>query len=106
MKVISRSEFKTDPGFKPLHDLIKSKHQVPNHTIDILLKNADVKDFCEESRHFAVLSGRNPIYLHYDVSSWFKEPNGVLVSIDSIAIYNNYSEYESARRQQLGLAKS
>lgn len=67
-----------------------------------LLENKGIKDFCEESRHFALLKkkGGKDLHIHYDVSSWYL-PNGVTVKLQTIGIYENYLEYEIARQKGL-----
>ena len=96
---ISREEFKKDPVFRKLFEVIKSRHVVAKHTEKVLYDNRHIKDFCEEARHFVFLPGNNgtDIFLHYDVASWYKHPNGVQVKIDSIGVYDDFMEYEKAR---------
>lgn len=97
MEEFNRDFFKKDPVFNELYQLIKQKHKVAEHTVKVLTQNKHIKDFCEESRHFAELSGKNPIYIHYDVSSWYKKPGGVQVRIESIGVYENFIEYQVAK---------
>lgn len=97
----SRKEIKNEPRLKPLYDLLKKRHRVANHTKKILLRNKDIKDFCEESRHFAMLPLDDPIYMHYDVANWYQKPDKVAIRIEAIAVYDNFAEYESARVKQL-----
>lgn len=101
MLVLERKEFMIDSAFKVLHEFIVKRHKVASHTERNLKKNKHIKDFCEEARHFAVLPGRTGLYIHYDVSSWFKKPDGVMVNIERIAIYDNFAEYESSRLKAL-----
>jgi hypothetical protein len=84
-----------------LFEIIKSKHVVATHTEKTLLENKHVKDFCEEARHFVMMDGTPPLYIHYDTASWFKQPMGVQVTIDAIGVYDNFMEYETARNKQL-----
>lgn len=100
-----RKFFTKDKVFGKLHQLIKQNHRVAEHTRRVLFKNKDVKDFCEEARHFVELPGKNPIYIHYDVASWFKAPNGVQIRVESIGIYDDFLEYETARMKQLHSGK-
>ena len=106
MTEIPRTLFTTDPVFKQLFELIKSRHKVARHTERTLRRNRNIKDYCEEARCFAEISGKTHIYLHYDVSSWWKEPNGVQVRINSIGIYDTYMEWDIARLRQLHGAKN
>lgn len=46
-----------------------------------------------------------PIYLHYDVATWFKEPMGVQAVIDAIGVYDDFMEFEKARMFQLHRAQ-
>lgn len=106
MTEFPREFFKNDPEVTgKLHELLVKHHKVAKHTEKVLLENKHVKDFCEEARHFTMLPGKSPIYLHYDCASWFKEPNGVQVTIDSIGVYDNFMEYEKARMHQLHKAQ-
>jgi|SRR5690606_11462717 len=101
MTEFPRSFFKTDPVFSKIHAIIKQNHKVADHTARTLFRNRHTKDFCETARHFVVLGESNPIYASYDVSSWWKEPGGVLVTIDTICVYDNALEYESARMHRV-----
>lgn len=106
---IPRKVFKHDPVFKKLHELLTRNHVPGKHTQKVLIDNKHIKDFCEEATHFAVLPAANPggteIYLHYDVFSWFKPPDGVRVSIRKIGIYEDQAEYEFARLKGLHSTK-
>lgn len=90
MTTIERKDLKIDPVFAQMHEIVKNNHKVAEHTKKVLLKNKDVKDFCEEARHFVIMEGKEPLFIHYDVSSWFKKPNGVQVRIESVTIYEDY----------------
>ena len=106
MVEFSRDFFMKDPDvIGRIHRLIVSNHKVADHTERVLIENKHVKDFCEQARHFVILPGREPLFIHYDVSSWFKEPMGVQVVVDSIGFYDDFMEYESARMKQLHGAK-
>jgi hypothetical protein len=98
---LKREIFLEDPVFKQLYEKIRQNHKVASHTERELKENRQVKDFCVESRHFAELPGKDPIYLSYDVSSWFKKPNGVMIKIDCICVYDSFLEYEISRTKQL-----
>ena len=107
MTEFKRDFFKNDPEVMgKLHNILVNGHRVADHTEKNLFKNRHIKDFCEEARHFTILQGKKPIYLHYDVASWFKEPMGVQVVIDSIGVYDNFMEYETARMKELHGAKN
>ena len=93
---ISRQEFKSDEVYRELWKQIKKIHKVAPHTEAVLIKNRHIKDFCEEARHYLVIGVAEPIYLHYDVSSWYKN-GGAVVKIDSIGVYDNKDEYEKSR---------
>lgn len=101
MITIGREEFRKDPVFRQIFETIKAHHVVPGHTSKELLKNKDVKDFCVEARHFIELPGERPIYLHYDVYSWYHSKNGALIRIESITFYDNFIEYQANRLKQL-----
>lgn len=106
MTEFPREFFMNDPEVMgKLHKLIVKHHKVANHTEKTLLENRHIKDFCEEARHFLVLDGTPQIYVHYDCASWFKEPMGVQVTIDSIGVYDDFMEYEKARNYQLHKAE-
>ena len=96
MTEFNRELIENDPVFSKLFKIIKANHKIADHTKKILFKNRNVKNFCEEARHFSKLDGSKPIYIHYDVASWYKHPK-VLVSIESIGVYDNFIEYEVAR---------
>ena len=101
MITVEREVLKEDPRMKLLFDLIKNKHQVAEHTQRTLFKNRKIKDFCEEARHFVELAGHKSLYLHYDVTSWYKKKRSVMIRIERIGIYDNFQEYQSARLTQL-----
>lgn len=102
MTEFTREMCKRDPEvLGKLFEIIKNNHRVADHTERVLLENAHIKDFCEEARHFSMLAGNKPIYLHYDVASWFKPPMGVQVKIEAIGIYDNFFEYETARMAKI-----
>ncbi len=94
---ISRETFKSDPIFGKLFDAVKAGHKVAKHTERTLRKNKHIKDFCEEARHFVQIGDDKPIWIHYDVASWWKDPAGVVVKIESIGVYDNFMEYDIAR---------
>jgi hypothetical protein len=98
MEEFDRKFFKNDPVFYQLYQILKRNHRVPQHTVKTLVKNRHIKDFCEESTHFVELPGDKPIYLHYDVASWYHhKPAGIQVRIESIVVYDDFLEYEKAR---------
>lgn len=98
MTEFTRAFCKNDPEVMgKLFEIIRKNHRVADHTERVLLQNAHIKDFCEEARHFSMLPGKKPIWLHYDVASWFKPPMGVQVTIERIGIYDDFFEYEKAR---------
>lgn len=106
MTEFKRDFFINDPEVMgKLHKALVDAHRVANHTEKVLIENRHIKDFCEESRHFTILPGRNPIYLHYDVATWFKEPMGVQAVIDAIGVYDDFMEFEKARMFQLHRAQ-
>ena len=106
MTEFPRDFFINDPEvLGKLHQLLIKNHKVAEHTKKVLLENRHIKDFCEEARHFTIMPGKNPIYLHYDVATWFKEPNGIQMVIDSIGVYDDFIEYEKARMYQLHKAQ-
>lgn len=96
---LSREQIKADEVWSELLQRIIQNHVVASHTKQTLLENKHVKDFCEEARHFVVIVG--DIFIHYDTASWYKEPDGAVVRVESITIYDNFMEYESARLKQL-----
>lgn len=101
MTEFDREFFKNDPVLGKLFEAIKKNHKVAKHTEKVLYKNRHTKDFCEEARHFVELSGKMPLYIHYDVASWWREPNGVVVKIESIGVYDDFMEYDIARLKGL-----
>lgn len=101
---VDRETMKSDPVFRKLHELIKAKHVVANHTKRNLEEHKHVKNFCEEARHYVVLPAKvesKSIYLHYDVSSWYKGPDQTAIRIDTIGLYEDFEEYERARVRAL-----
>jgi hypothetical protein len=105
MTEFKREFFKTDPVFSKLFDVIKRNHKVAEHTGKVLYENRHIKDFCEEARHFVLMPGNPPLHIHYDVASWY-HPAGATVKIDSIGVYDDFLEYETARVKQLHAAES
>lgn len=106
MTEFPRIFFMNDPEVTgKLHQFLVGHHKVADHTEKVLLENRHIKDFCEEARHFVMMPGKSPLYLHYDVASWFKEPMGVQVVIDSIGVYDDFMEYETARMRELHSAE-
>jgi hypothetical protein len=97
MVEFDREFFKNDSVLGKLYEIVKQSHKVASHTQRVLIKNKHIKDFCEEARHYMMLPGEKPLYIHYDVSSWYKEPDGVSIRIDSIGCYDSFMEYEAAR---------
>lgn len=106
MTEFKREFFVNDPIIHKLYVLIKGMHIVADHTEKVLLENRHTKDFCEEARHFVFMGGKPDLFIHYDTASWFKEPMGVQVKIESIAVYDDFMEYEKARMQQLHRAQN
>ena len=96
-----RDFFKKDAVLSQLHQVILRSHKVADHTYKCLIENRHIKDFCEESRHFVLLPGNPDLYIHYDIACWFKEPNGIQMKVESIAVYDDFVEYESSRIKQL-----
>ncbi len=105
MTEFPRSFFKNDPVMGKLFELIKSRHVVADHTAKVLFENKHVKDFCETSRTFVTMEGRPSLFIHYDAESWF-HPDGAIVKIISIGVYDDFMEYEKARTFQLHKAKN
>lgn len=96
------TEFKREFFMK---DKLIEHHIVAEHTKKVLFENRHIKDFCENARHFTMLPGKPPLYIHYDVCSWFKEPMDVQVTIDTIGVYDDFMEFEKARMFQLHKAQ-
>lgn len=105
MTEFDREFFKTDPVFHKLFMILKEHHKVAEHTQKNLYEGRYIPDFCEEARHFTMLPGEKPIYLHYDVASWWKDPAGVQVRIETIGVYDDFMEYETARMRELHSAE-
>lgn len=106
MTEFKREFFKNDPVFSKLFEIIKKNHKVADHTEKVLIQNKHVKDFCEEARHYVEMPGKPHLYIHYDTASWFKEPMGVYVKIESIGIYDDFLEYNTARVNKLHAAEN
>lgn len=101
MQEINREVFTKDAVFKKLYQLILKNHKVASHTMKNLIENKEKKGFCEEARHFVELPSNNHIYMHYDVTSWYKHPNAAQIKIESIGIYEDALEFHVARNKQL-----
>jgi hypothetical protein len=97
MTEFKRDFFKHDPVMYKLYMIIKANHKVAEHTRRTLLKNKHIKDFCEQARHFVMMPGDPPLYIHYDVASWYNSDHGAAVKIESIGVYDDFMEYERAR---------
>lgn len=100
MITIGRDEAKRDPVYSKLLEFLKNGHQVADHTQEVLRKNVEIKDFCEEARHYGTLQGKDPMWIHYDVCTWL-ENELFIVRIESICFYDSYDEYEAARQEGL-----
>lgn len=100
MTEFPRDFFKTDPVLRKLYEVVKKNHKVAEHTEKTLYENKHIKDFCEEARHYVMCTGPKPLYIHYDVASWY-HPSGALVKIESIGVYDDFLEYETARMKGL-----
>jgi hypothetical protein len=94
---IPRAIFKNDPLYHKVYEVIKKSHVVAKHTEEVLFKNRHTKNFCEVARHFVMLGDTDPIFIHYDVASRWKDPMDVGVMIESICFYADFLEYETAR---------
>lgn len=99
-------EMLKDPKFPELQYLLQflvSNHKAANHTEEVLIKNRHIKNFCEIGVYYAVMDTDNvePVYMCYETWSWFKEPNGLQVSIRSVTVYDNKNEYEIERHKGL-----
>ncbi len=101
MLELSRKEIKADEVFSKLLKELVSKHEIAKHTEETLLKNWHVKDFCEIAVHFTIVHGKRALFISYEISTWYKEPNGVRARVDSITIYDDFMEYESTRQRAL-----
>lgn len=99
---IKRNEFKGDEVYRQIYYQLLKIHKVAPHTEKNLLENSHIKDFCEEARHFLIMDGRKPLYMHYDVASWYQEPGGAVIKIESITFYDDELEYNVARLKELG----
>ncbi len=106
MTEFKRDFFKSDPVLSKLFELIKKNHKVANHTEKVLYKNRHIKDFCEEARHYLEMPGDKPLYIHYDTASWWKDPNGIQLKIESIGVYDDATEYTIARLKGLHSTKN
>lgn len=96
MTIIEREQLKEDEVYSRLKDVIKSKHVIADHTRKALIENEGVKDFCAIARHFVLMEGKQPLFIHYDTHNWI-EKGRVLTRIDSVGIYDDFMEYEGAR---------
>lgn len=106
MTEFDRKYLKNDEVLNQLFEFVKKTHKVANHTQKTLYENRHTKDFCEEARHFMDLRGEKPIYIHYDVSSWYQHPDGAAIRIDSIGVYDDFMEYEIARLKGIHSTKN
>jgi hypothetical protein len=106
MHSFKRSEFKTDPKvLGKLHAKLVKIHKVASHTQKVLFENKHIKDFCEEARHFVILKGDSPLYIHYDVTSRLDATNSISCRIDAIAVYDSFMEFENAKNRGLHSGK-
>jgi hypothetical protein len=104
MITVLRKEFQMHPVTDKIYQVIKEQHVVAAHTEKNLYDNRFTKDFCEMSRHFAILRGTPQIFISYDVSSWYREVDrrpSARISIDQFIIYDTFVEYESCRVREL-----
>ena len=101
MTEFKSEDFNEFPAIQTLKNIILKNHKVADHTVKTLYKNRKIKDYCEEARHFVMFPGKPALFVYYDVSSWYKHPGQALVKIESIGVYDDYLEYESARMKGL-----
>lgn len=102
MNTFIREQYKSNPLIELIFNSIKSSHKVPEFTATLI--NTKGKDFTEEAQHFAHVTpvGTNQTYyFNYIVHTW-KEKGKFAFSIESITVYHNYVEYETARTVLLG----
>lgn len=107
IKVLSQ-EFQLHPVASQIHQVIKRQHVISEPTAKELMDKKHIKDYCVITRHFAILYGSPDLWIHYDVSSWYKEVSGLpsaAIKIDSFVLYDNFIEYESSRVKELSAAK-
>lgn len=97
MKLFTREESRQKPLIGQLFAVLKSRHEIPDYLQATLQKNNQKKYFCVQVRFFKLLDS---LMVHYDTDNWFRNSN-ILVVITSVALYDSYKEYESARVKQL-----
>lgn len=98
-------KWKDDEVIGKIYKIIKKNHKVAEHTKKVLMDNADIKDFCEEARHFIILGESKPLHIHYDVASWYQD-GAALIKIESIGVYDDFLEYEVARLKGIHSTKN
>lgn len=106
-RTLTKEEFKQDKVYNFIYEQIKSNHEVPQHTIDNLLKNRDLR---ESTTHYIKMGvDGNDLYISFDTLTWIKDIDGDFVSfpvsITSITWYDDKLEYEVARSKKLFSAK-
>jgi len=96
MVEIKRKEFINHDVYSVLHGQLKENHKVPDYAIELFSQNKNVNDFWQQSKHFAFIKAKSPLYMHYIVISRVKDQH-IITNIVSISIYDNQAEYEIAR---------
>lgn len=96
VQVIERAEIKEHEELLVLKSFLLSTHYIPEHTRKILEENKHrEKNFCEESRHFAVTG---PLYLYYDITTWYDyQENKYSLRLERIGLYDDFMEYNIDR---------
>lgn len=91
-----RDFFLNDPTFKQLFQVLKQNHKIAGHTEKNLSENKHIEGFCEEATHFAILPGKDPVYVSYDVTTQLRDGRAS-VTFDKITVYDNVMEYNATR---------
>ncbi|UCD07276.1 MAG: hypothetical protein JSW41_05650 [Candidatus Aenigmatarchaeota archaeon] len=97
METWTRKEIKADPVLRQLLELIKHNHKVPDYTVKELIKH-NHPEMCQQTSHFAILPGKNQVFISYEMSTWYKHPGEFLTRVDSVTVYEDFMEYEKARQ--------
>jgi hypothetical protein len=96
MIIITNNNFRN--AYQKFCDMIKSVHQVPETSLKLLHENKHIQDFCVVTRHYASLDDDEGIryYIDYDCFCWYA-PDGVIIEIGRIHLYDNFLEYQKER---------
>jgi len=98
-----KEDWAKDEVMGKLWSIIRANHKVADHDKKTLRKKRNVKDLCVRSEYFVFMG--NNLYISYQTSAWLKTKVEIAVRIDTVTVYDNFMEYETARNRGLHSGK-